>query len=213
MARHFAHTYSVCEDGSTQRTPNGQYERVRRLSGFSRIALLAVVVPLAACSSSSAHSTGNVGTPRDPSAAGLRAAATAYAYAYLRGTPSDLLAVIDPAACATSPSQKAKLKALPRAALLGELAKGLNQFRSAFERLAAMKSDRVTVKHVIVRNVARGHGEAEALYGLPSRIQGNDNWNTYAYRGGSWRIAGCDSTYPIGGNSGSVSASATGSTG
>ena len=48
-------------------------------------------------------------------------------------------------------------------------------------------------------------GDAEVLYALPAAVAGNDNWVSYGYQHGKWKVTDCH--YPIGGES--VSASAT----
>ena len=50
-------------------------------------------------------------------------------------------------------------------------------------------------------------GDAEVLYALPAAVVGNDNWVSYGYQHGKWKVTDCH--YPIGGESVSASASAS----
>jgi hypothetical protein len=126
-----------------------------------------------------------------PSEAGLRSAATAYANAFLTGSYRDLIVVLDPN-CAP--------KGVTRSS--SQLASGnsaLQRFRLALKRQTGVNVSDIKIRGVTVRNFIGQAGEAEVQYALPTAVVGNDNWNSYAYSGGRWHIAGCDLKAPIGG--------------
>ena len=57
----------------------------------------------------------------------------------------------------------------------------------------------IRVVRAHVRNVTSTTGEAEVQYDLPDVETGNDNWVTYTYEGGQWKVADCRA--PVGGES------------
>lgn len=63
----------------------------------------------------------------------------------------------------------------------------------------------IRITGVRTRNMTATTGDAEVLYALPAAVAGNDNWVSYGYQHGKWKVTDCH--YPIGGES--VSASAT----
>jgi hypothetical protein len=66
--------------------------------------------------------------------------------------------------------------------------------------LASIKIDGVQV-----RDITATSGDAEVHYALPASVVGNDNWVSYGYQDGKWKVTDCHA--PIGGESSSASAS------
>jgi hypothetical protein len=60
----------------------------------------------------------------------------------------------------------------------------------------------------LVRNYDDLTGEAEARYGLGTKVEGNDNWNDYAFSHGRWHIAGCTMKFPMFGHGSTAGAAA-----
>ena len=63
----------------------------------------------------------------------------------------------------------------------------------------------IRVAGVQTRNVTATRGEAVVQYDLPVAKTGNDNWVTYDYEDGQWKVANCHA--PIGGEQSSSVAS------
>lgn len=145
-------------------------------------------------SSTSAPTTGKAAQAiHQPTEAGLKAAATAYANAFLTGTYRDLVAVLDPSCMPTD-----------KAALSTRLGLGdaeLHRFQQLVKQRTGIDAAKIEIRTVDLRNVHGKAGDAEAKYGLPAAVEGNDNWNSYAYSGSQWHIAGCDLKFPMGGQS------------
>jgi len=68
-------------------------------------------------------------------------------------------------------------------------------------RLFGVPASKLAVKSVRVKNFTGHSGDAEADYGYPDKVQGNDNWNSFSYTSGYWHLAGCEVKAPIGGQS------------
>ena len=147
----------------------------RGLSG----ALFGVLVSsLAACGGSSP-------SPSDDSPAGLQAAATTWARAFLTGTVADIQAS-EGVECRTHPNPS-----VAAAYLAAE--------RKVMARYAGQPLGTIKVLGVDTRNVTSTTGDAEVRYNLPAGRAGNDNWVSYKYESGSWKVANCHA--PIGGES------------
>jgi hypothetical protein len=141
-----------------------------------------LALSLAACSSAAP-------TPSDQSAAGLRAAATAWAHAFLTGTLADIQ-FMEGTECLSHPN--------PAVA-----ATYLRGMRAVMERHAGVPLGSIRVVRVETRNITATTGQAEDQYNLPSGRAGNDNWVTYTYENGMWKVSNCHA--PIGGESSSTS--------
>jgi hypothetical protein len=138
---------------------------------------------------------------REPTEAGLRAAAITYANAFLTGTYRDVIAVLDPSCVPKNGT------ALSSRLALGDAE--LHRFQLLVEQRIGLDAAKIEIRTVDLRNYQGRAGEAQAQYGLPASVEGNDNWNSYAYSGNQWHIAGCDLKFPIGGQSTSKMAVAT----
>ena len=142
----------------------------------------------------------------EPTQAGLRAAAIDYANAFLKGAYRDLIAVLDPGCV---PKGQAELTA--RIAL-GDTA--FRNLRVSLKQHTGIDPASLAITVVDIRDFTPTTGEAETQYGLPVSVEGNSNWNSYAFSGGRWHIDGCPMQFPIGGQSSegsSVSATSTAS--
>jgi hypothetical protein len=123
-------------------------------------------------------------------AAGLRTAATAWSHAFLTGTLADIHSM-QGASCRTgnhvSPTVvQAYLKAT----------------RLEMEHYVGVPLSSIRITGVQVRNVTATSGDAEVQYALPASVVGNDNWVSYAYQDGQWKVTDCDA--PIGGESSGI---------
>ncbi len=78
--------------------------------------------------------------------------------------------------------------------------------RSELQHTLRTPLRRIRITGVRTRNVTASAGDAEVLYALPAAVVGNDNWVSYSYQQGTWKVSSCH--YPIGGESVSSSASA-----
>ena len=85
----------------------------------------------------------------------------------------------------------------------------LHRFQLLVKQRTGLDAAKIEIRTVELRNYQGRAGEAQAQYGLPASVEGNDNWNSYAYSGGRWHIAGCDMKFPMGGQSISKMAVAT----
>ena len=83
----------------------------------------------------------------------------------------------------------------------------LGEMRAEMERFTRVPLASIRVNGVHVRNVTATTGDAEVQYDLPPSSVGNDNWVTYGYQNGQWKVTNCHA--PIGGESTSSSASAS----
>ncbi len=82
----------------------------------------------------------------------------------------------------------------------------LTGMRAAMERHLGVHLGSIRITKIQVRNVTATTGDAEVQYALPASAVGNDNWVSYGYPDGQWRVTDCHA--PIGGESQSASASA-----
>ena len=131
--------------------------------------------------------------------AGLQAAATAYANAFLTGTYLDVFAVLDPHCVATGGT-------IPRS-LIAAWNTELQTFRSVFKRETGIDEALVVIRGVAVRDYTGSTGQAEVQYTLPESVAGNDNWNAFAFTDRYWHLDGCDLKAPIGGQASAASGS------
>ena len=125
---------------------------------------------------------------------GLRAAARAWSRAFLTGTVANIHSM-EGAACLSGPTIA---PTVAEAYLRAE--------RVAMERSLAVPLASIRIKGVRVRDVTTTTGEAEVRYALPAAVVGNDNWVTYGYQDGQWKVTDCHA--PIGGESSSPSEAA-----
>jgi hypothetical protein len=157
---------------------------------------LVAIVALASPSSAQAKSVDHLAPDEsaaarvnDPSEAGLRSAATAYANAFFRGSYRDLLKVLDPACV---PRNRDDL----RARVAGGDAE-LRGFRRLVKHYTGIDAADIKIRSVDISKYQGRTGDAETHYGLPTAIEGNDNWNSYAFSRGRWHIAGCPMKFPM----------------
>ena len=80
----------------------------------------------------------------------------------------------------------------------------LSAMRTAVEHYLGTPLRSVRITGVRVRNVTAESGDAEVQYALPASVVGNDNWVSYGYQEGTWKVTSCHA--PIGGASRSASA-------
>jgi hypothetical protein len=125
----------------------------------------------------------------------LRAAAIAWARAYLTGTPEEWLKLQGPECLATTSSA-------PSVERVAQLLQGE---RRLIEQEVGRPVGQVRIVGVSVRNVTSTKGQAEVQYDLPTSAAGNDNWVTYVLHDGQFKVADCRG--PIGGHSVSKSLS------
>jgi len=77
--------------------------------------------------------------------------------------------------------------------------------RAEMERYLAVPLASIRIRGVEVRDVTATTGDAEVHYALPASVVGNDNWVSYGYQDGQWKVTDCHA--PIGGESSSPVAS------
>ena len=157
------------------------------------MAVASLIVLCAACSTGGIPHASQ-GSPTDKGIPGLREAARAWSKAFLTGTVANIRSS-EGAACLSTPTvtptvEEAYLRA-ERAAMAHHLGVPLASVR---------------VDGVQVRDVTATSGDAEVQYVLPASVVGNDNWVSYGYQDGKWKVTDCHA--PIGGESSSASASA-----
>lgn len=156
---------------------------------------------MAGCSSGSKASTsagsgadvGDIGAglATEPGVSGLRAAARAYAQAWLTGTASEIEGLRANAPCGPNGAPiSANTPTLNSSTLAG--------LRSQITRAVGRPLAEVHITSVDTRAVTATRGEAEAIYDLPESAAGNDNWLEYRYVDGRWRVDDCKLT--IGGS-------------
>ena len=81
----------------------------------------------------------------------------------------------------------------------------LTGMRAALEQHLGASLGSIGIKGVHVRNVTATTGDAEVQYSLPASVVGNNNWVSYGYQNGKWKVTSCHA--PIGGDSQSACAS------
>lgn len=148
----------------------------------------------AACSTGSTSSSA-LPSPTDSGTTGLRAAATTWSNAFLTGTVADIRSM-EGASCHSTPTVS------PTA-----VETYLRGMRAAMEHHLGAALGSIRITGVQVRNVTATTGDAEVHYALPATVVGNDNWVSYGYQDGQWKVTNCHA--PIGGESTSTSASAS----
>jgi hypothetical protein len=130
--------------------------------------------------------------------AALRAAAIAWAKAFLTGTLKDVQRLQGPECKAPANST------LPKETV----ALYFRGLRRVMRHLLGRPLDKIRIRGVEVRNITSTSGEAQVLYDLPKSKVGNDNWVEFRLHHGRWKVANCHA--PIGGNSTSSSGSSSG---
>jgi hypothetical protein len=126
----------------------------------------------------------------------VKAAALAYARAYLSGSATDLYNM-------QGPECRSDMKlSTDNKAAADDL---LREMRQDLEQQLGMPARAIEAKilGVVPRNVTATTADAEVRYGLPESVTGNDNWVTYERINGSWKVQNCHA--PIGGSGGSSS--------
>jgi len=78
----------------------------------------------------------------------------------------------------------------------------LKATRAEMEHYLGVPLGSIRITGVLLRNVTATTGDAEVQYALPASIVGNDNWVSYAYQDGQWKVTDCDA--PIGGESSGI---------
>ena len=170
------------------------YVARRRFIPIGLTGLLAVLVIVAAVVGIRRSPSSPSEALDDPSAAGLQAAAAAYATAWLTGSSDDLIAILDPACTKEVNAGSTFVYVM------------LRRFRLLVKQHTGVTASDIKVGSVNIRNFRFGRsGGAEVQYDLPASIAGNDNWNTYGFSGGQWHYEGCALGPPIGGFSESSS--------
>lgn len=77
--------------------------------------------------------------------------------------------------------------------------------RVEMERYLGVPLASIRIKGVQVRDATATTGDAEVQYALPASVVGNDNWVSFGYEDGRWKVTNCHA--PIGGESSSTSVS------
>ena len=144
------------------------------------VATVSMVTPVAAVAASDDTTTAT---------ADLRAAARAWAEAFLTGSARDIEAMQGPEC--RSPTAGTAPDAVTRSYL--------RRLRVVMRDHFGKPLDQIEILGVSVRNVTADHGEARVRYALPRAKTGNDNWVEYARHGGRWKVSNCHA--PIGGES------------
>jgi hypothetical protein len=122
-------------------------------------------------------------------AAGLRAAAIAWAKTFLTGSPEATRRLQGPE-CRSSAS-----RSIPKAVRTGYL----RALRTSMRRQLGEPLDEIRISGIELRNVSARRGEAQVLYELPVSKVGNDNWVEFTLHHGQWKVSDCKA--PILGNS------------
>lgn len=161
------------------------------------IAVGCLALCCAACGTASA-SAADAGTAvtTTPGKVGLRAAALAWSHAFLTGTVADIR-YMEGSPCRSGPSLSPKI--------LDEYLKGT---RAEMQKYVGRRLSSIRITGVRTRNVTASTGDAEVEFALRAAVVGNDNWVSYGYQGGRWRVTNCHA--PIGGESSSATATAPG---
>jgi hypothetical protein len=134
------------------------------------------------------------GSPTDKGVVGMRAAALAWAHAVFTGTVSDIKGM-EGSQCRSGPRYSPTI--------LNDYLRGM---RLGLQHTLGTPLRSIRITGVRTRNVTATTGDAEVLYALRPSVVGNDNWVSYGYQHGKWKVTSCH--YPIGGESVSSSASA-----
>jgi hypothetical protein len=161
---------------------------LKRFLTVGSLAVLCVTVSPTLASGTPAPSSSEKGM------VGLRSAAVAWAHAVFTGTVTDIKR-LEGSQCRGGPRYSPTV--------LNEYLEGM---RSELQHTLRTPLRRIRITGVRTRNVTASAGDAEVLYALPAEVVGNDNWVSYSYQQGTWKVSSCH--YPIGGESVSSSASA-----
>jgi hypothetical protein len=159
----------------------------KRSLTVASLALLGVMVSRALASGSPPDS------PTDKGVVGLRGAAVAWAHAVFTGTVADIKG-LEGSQCRSGPRYSPTI--------LNDYLKGM---RLELQHALGTPLRSIRITGVRTRNVTATTGDAEVLYALRPAVVGNDNWVSYGYQHGKWKVTSC--RYPIGGESVSSSAS------
>ncbi len=124
--------------------------------------------------------------------AGLRAAAMAWSRAFMTGSVADIRNI-----------EGGPCHSIPKAVTSSALEVYLTRVRAAMAHYFGMPLGSIRITDIKVRNVTASTGDAEVQYALPASVVGNDNWVSYGYLGGQWKMTSCRP--PIGGESTSTS--------
>jgi hypothetical protein len=116
------------------------------------------------------------------STAGLRAAAIAWAEAYLTGSAKDIRRLEGPECTGATTTTS-----LPEAVVVAYL----RNLRAAMRRQLGRPLDRIRVRGVQLRNATLDRGEAQVLYDLPQSKVGNDNWVEFTVHDRRWKVSNC----------------------
>jgi hypothetical protein len=163
----------------------------RRRSARGLVGAVAIVVAITAVVAAIAGRTASSRTPivvMQPSPAtipistpeiAIRAAASDWAKAFIAGTFNDFKR-LQGSDCNTS-TRESTVDARAGAAQLAQLRRDLRQ------RLG-VPLDQVKILGVSVRRVTARTAEAEVIYNLPASVVGSDNWVTYEFDYGLWKV-------------------------
>lgn len=162
--------------------------RFRRSLTVAFLALLAISVSPALAFANPPSS------PTDKGIVGLKAGAVAWARAVLTGTVADIKDM-EGSQCRSGPRYSPTI-----------LNGYLEGMRLELQHTLHTRLRMIRITGVRTRNVTATTGDAEVLYALPAAVVGNDNWVSYGYQHGKWKVTSCH--YPIGGESVSSSAGA-----
>ena len=75
----------------------------------------------------------------------------------------------------------------------------LQALRVVIEQKLGKPLSSIKIANVELRDVSSTTGQAEVEYALPAKVVGNDNWVSYNFEDGQWKVSSC--TAPIGGES------------
>ena len=134
------------------------------------------------------------GSPTEKGVVGLKAGALAWAHAVFTGTVADIKGM-EGSQCRSGPRYSQTI--------LNDYLKGM---RAELQHTLGTPLRSIRIIGVRTRNVTATTGDAEVLYALRPAVVGNDNWVSYGYQQGKWKVTSCH--YPIGGESVSSSTSA-----
>jgi hypothetical protein len=151
-----------------------------------------LTVLCAACSTGAISRTAQ-SLPTAKGTPGLRDAARDWSKAFLTGTVANIRSM-EGSSCRSTTTASATVQ---EADLRAE--------RTETEHFLGVRLASIRIKAVQVRDVTATSGDAEVQYALPAAVVGNDNWVSYGYQDGQWKVTNCHA--PIGGESSSPSAS------
>ena len=126
-------------------------------------------------------------SPSPKATAEVRAAAVAWAQAFLTGTIADIHRMQGPECKSHTTST------LSHAGLVTYL----RAMRASIRKHLGVALSSIRIVDVQLRNVTSRRGEAQVVYNLPQSKVGNYNWVEYTQHGGRWLVSDCHA--PIGG--------------